>query len=103
MPIGIASTAATPSPSAQPRTVWTNATQNPPVCTSDHSSRKVVLMDGRSFCEITPVREITSQNASAAAIDSAKTSASVNRLSRKRTPAMYTALTLGFETRVKYR
>ena len=47
MPIGTASAAAMPSPSPQPRIVWSRAVQNPPVCTIDQSVRKLVLMDGQ--------------------------------------------------------
>ena len=49
IPIGTASTVATPRPSAQPRTVSPKAYQKWLVCTSDQSSRKVVLIAGRSF------------------------------------------------------
>src|SRR4051794_3378029 len=76
IPIGTASTVAMPRPSAQPRTVSPNAYQKWLVWISDHSSRKGVLSDGRSFSEMAPVREITSQKTSAAAIESATTSGS---------------------------
>src|SRR4051794_264071 len=90
IPIGTASTVAMPRPRAQPRTVSANAYQKWLVCISDHSSRNVVLIDGRSFCEMTPVREISSQKTSAAAIESAKTSGSASG-SRRRLGAATTA------------
>ena len=70
IPSGTASTVASASPSAQPRTVWANAVQKRLVCIIDQSSLKVVLIDGRSRSEIRPVRETSSQNTSAAAIES---------------------------------
>jgi hypothetical protein len=73
IPIGTASAVATARPSAQPRTVSRSAIQRAPVCISDHSSLNVVLIAGRSFCEIRFVRETSSQKPSAAAIESTKT------------------------------
>src|SRR4051794_7440160 len=76
IPIGIASTAATSRPRNQPRTVSANDHQKWLVCTIDQSSSKVVVMAGRSRCEITPVREISSQKRRADAIETTNTNGS---------------------------
>jgi hypothetical protein len=61
-----------------------NASQNAPVCTSDQSSENVVLIAGRSFCEISPVRETISHSASDAAIETAGIRRSASRSARER-------------------
>src|SRR5438034_2041034 len=83
IPVGTASTVARMSPSAQPRTVSAKAHQKWLVCTTDPSSRTVVLMAGRSLSEITPVREISSQKMSADAIERRTTSGSAIETRRR--------------------
>ena len=53
---------------------------------SDHSSRKLVLIAGRSFCAIVPVRETISQRTSAAAIERTNTSGSATGSRRDENP-----------------
>src|SRR6266511_53724 len=87
MPIGTARAVAMPSPSAQPRTVSANDHQKWLVCIIRHSSSKLVLIAGRSRCEMAPVREITSQKASADAIETTKTTGSASDMRRSRATA----------------
>jgi hypothetical protein len=102
IPIGIASAGARNSPIAQPRTVRANAPQklvgSPRPAVSGvwfvvatvQSSLTVVLIAGRSVCEITPVRDTSSHRPSTAATLSAGSSqrAAVPAIERARRGAV---------------
>src|SRR5437773_7082258 len=65
MPAGIATAAATPSPSAQPSRVFARSDQKPACPASSASAASVPLKGGNSFGETAPSREADSQAAAA--------------------------------------